>query len=80
MNSGEHRAYREYRVSHVDAKGRTTITIFREWLDPKTNKQRQDNAVVQKYKKRFESIATGLTPKQRRNRIRRLRKARKDKK
>jgi hypothetical protein len=74
MNSKEGE-YREYPVRHIDAKGHETVTTLREWLNPKTNKQRQDNARVKRWKARFEPMYAGLTPSQRRNRKRRLSKA-----
>jgi hypothetical protein len=62
--------YREYRL-HIVANGRTTTKVYREWLHPKTNKQRQDNAVVEKNRAKL----TPLPAKQRRARVRRAHKA-----
>lgn len=67
--------YRDYQMHHVAKDGRITTTVLREWLHPKTNKQRQDNALVEKNRARLRPITEGLTAQQRRYRARRVHKA-----
>jgi hypothetical protein len=74
MKYEEHGEYREYRVHHV-VNDQLTTTVLREWLEPKTNKQRQDNLLVQRYRDKLEPILAGLKATQRRYRSRRLHKA-----
>jgi hypothetical protein len=75
MNADEQGEYREYQAHHVDRQGQMITTTMREWLHPKTNKQRQDNARVRRWRARFEPMFAGLTAQQRRNRKRRISKA-----
>jgi hypothetical protein len=48
--------YREYRLHSTARDGTKKLTVFREWFNPQTNRQRRETALALKYKAKLERM------------------------
>jgi hypothetical protein len=67
--------YREYRLRRVNPDGTSTVTVFREWFDPRANRQRKETVQALKYKAKFEQISSGMNKAQHSKLARKVRQA-----